>query len=124
MPTVAPDYLERTTYAPLFFDSLAMGKFQVDPAGYSMVGGQVTVNSIERLKHIFDVAYIWDMLDERKVDGVMFDGFGEVALVNEYQVAEGTTLSMLAGAIIPDAVSGKYEEDVAYAINFKLQYDF
>jgi hypothetical protein len=54
----------------------------------------------------------------------MFDGFGEVALVNEYQVAEGTTLSMLAGAVIPDAVSSKYEEDVAYAVNFKLQYDF
>ena len=101
-----------------------MGDYQVDPAGYSMIGGQVTVNSIERLKHIFDVAYIWDMMDEKKVDDVMFDSFVQIALVNEYQISEGTTLSMLAGAIVPDAVSGQYEEDVAYAVNFKLQYNF
>ena len=124
LPTVAPDYLEYSTYAPLFFDGLAMGDYQVDPAGYSMIGGQVTVNSIERLKHIFDVAYIWDMMDEKKVDDVMFDSFVQIALVNEYQISEGTTLSMLAGAIVPDAVSGQYEEDVAYAVNFKLQYNF
>ena len=124
IPTVAPDYLEYSTYAPLFFDGLAMGCYSVDPSGYSMIGGQVAANSIERLRHIFDVAYIWNMLDEDKVDGIMYDGFVQIALVNEYQLAEGTTLSMLAGTVIPDEVSSQYDDEPAYAVNFKLQYDF
>ena len=136
LPTVAPDYLEYSTYAPLFFDGLGMGDYAVDPAGYSMIGGQVTFNTIERLKHIFDVAYIWNMLDDKyaKNDDTRdnprfwFDNFVQVAFVSEYQIAEGTTLSMLAGALVPDANkddSGKkYEDDTAYAINFKLQYNF
>jgi hypothetical protein len=142
MPTLAPDYMARTTYAPLFFNSLSMGDYAYDPSGYSMIGGQITFNSIERLKHIFDVAYIWNMIDEdvAVAAGItkgdtgsynyryMFDNFVQVALVNEYQIAEGTTLSMLAGGLIPDAnrdIAGKkFEDDAALAINFKLQYDF
>jgi len=31
----------------------------------------------------------------------MFDDFVEAALVNEYQIAEGTTLSMLTGILKP-----------------------
>lgn len=142
MPTLAPDYMTYGTYAPFFFDSLGMGCYAYDPSGYSMVGGQVTFNSIERLKHILDVAYIWNMIDEDVAGAAgitkgdtksyiyryMFDSFVEVALVNEYQIAEGTTLSMLAGALIPDANrdahGNKFEDDTAFAVNFKLQYNF
>jgi hypothetical protein len=142
MPTLAPDYMTHGTYAPFFFDSLSMGDYVYDPSGYSMIGAQMTFNSIERLKHIFDVAYIWNMIDEDVVAAAgitkgdtgtynyryMFDNFVEIALVNEYQIAEGTTLSMLAGALIPDAnrdVNGnKFEDDTAFAVNFKLQYNF
>lgn len=142
MPTVAPDYLTNGTYAPFFFDAFGIGCYTQDPSGYSMIGGQVTYNSIERLKHIFDVAYIWNMIDKdvAAAAGIiknnpntynykyMFDNFVQVALVNEYQIFEGTTLTMLAGALVPDAnrdtTGKKLEDDTVYAINFKLQFNF
>ncbi|MDY6819995.1 MAG: hypothetical protein SVN78_00035 [Deferribacterota bacterium] len=142
MPTLAPGYMSYKTYAPLFFDSYSMGCFTQDPSGFSMIGGQVSANSLERLKHTFDVAYIWNMIDEdvAAAAGIsrdntdsfnyryMFDSFVQIALINEYQIAEGTTFTMLAGALVPDAnddVNGnEFEEDTAYAINFKLQYNF
>lgn len=144
LPTLAPDYLVNSTYAPMFFDAIGMGCFTQDPAGWSMVGGQVTFNSIERLKHIFDVAYIWNMIGsgvarEAKVTKddpnyrYMFDDFIQVALVNEYQIAEGTTLSMLTGILKPLDTNGyetdsgekvRFEKDVAAAVNFMLQYNF
>jgi len=47
LPTIAPDYLVNSTYAPMFFDAIGMGCFTQDPAGWSMVGAQTTFNSIE-----------------------------------------------------------------------------
>jgi hypothetical protein len=61
----------------------------------------------------------------------MFDDFIEAALVNEYQIAEGTTLSMLTGILKPldtnsygSSASTHFEKDVAAAVNFMLQYNF
>ena len=139
LPTIAPDYLVNSTYAPMFFDAIGMGCFTQDPAGWSMVGAQTTFNSIERLKHIIDVAYIWNMVGPGVAEAAnvtkddpnyryMFDDFVEAALVNEYQIAEGTTLSMLTGILKPlDTNSygnNHFEKDVAAAVNFMLQYNF
>jgi hypothetical protein len=133
-PTLAPDYMAYKTYAPFFFDSLSMGEFACDPSGYSMIGGQVTFNSIERLKHIFDVAHIWNMIDEdvAKIEPDIFryryDSFLEVALVSEYQLSEGTTISLLLGCLNPDAFRNsngrKFAEDTVYAANFLFKYLF
>jgi hypothetical protein len=133
MPTLAPDYMVNSTYAPFFFDGIGLGRYSVDPAGYSMVGGQVAFNSIERFKHIFDVAYIQNMIDEDMLDVVdsaryYYDNFVEVAFVTDYKVAEGTTLTMLLGYLQPDENSGTMNKDVpddaAYAVNFMLNYAF
>jgi hypothetical protein len=143
IPTVAPDYMVYGTYAPMFFDALGMGCFTQDPSGWSMVGGQVTFNSIERLKHIIDVAYIWNMIGSGVAEAAnvdkndnanyryMFDDFIEAAIVNEYQIAEGTTLSMLTGILKPldtnsygSSPDTHFEKDVAAAVNFMLQYNF
>ena len=140
LPTVAPDYLVNTTYAPMFFDAIGMGCFTQDPAGWSMIGAQTTFNSIERLKHILDVAYIWNMIGTGVAEAAgvdagdnanyryMFDDFIEAALVSEYQIAEGTTLSMLTGILKPLDTNNygttHFEKDVAAAVNFMLQYNF
>ncbi|MDY6819996.1 MAG: hypothetical protein SVN78_00040 [Deferribacterota bacterium] len=144
MPTISPDYMVYGTYATFFFDSLALASYAYDPTGFSMIGGQVTFNTTESLKHIFDVAYIWNMIDEDVISSdrenilrdqpstfnqrYMYDGFVQIALVSEYQLLEGTTLSMLAGALIPeanrDAEGRKFEDDTVYALNFKFQYNF
>jgi hypothetical protein len=134
MPTIAPDYMAYKTYAPFFFDSLSMGEFACDPSGYSMIGGQVTFNSLEKLKHIFDVAHIWNMIDkdvaklEPDIFRYRYDSFQEVALISEYQIAEGTTISLLLGCLNPDALRNnngkKFAEDTVYAANFLFKYMF
>ncbi len=134
MPTLAPDYMAYKTYAPFFFDSLSMGEFACDPSGYSMIGGQITFNSMERLKHIFDIAHIWNMIDKdvAKIEPDIFryryDSFLEVALVSEYQITEGTTISLLLGCLNPDAYRDdngkKFAEDTVYAANFLFKYMF
>jgi len=128
LPTISPDYQQG---APFFFNGIGLGDYAVDPAGYSMAGAAVTFNSIDKLSHTFDMAYIKSMVNDNVLDVVdlkraYYNDFYQAAFISDYKIAEGTTVSMMLGYLQPEASSKvkSVEDDPAYAINFRLQYDF